>query len=474
VSIAGFAAVAVALVRERRASAREHASAERARFEADTAEETITLLTKLLTLADPESARDKPPTVREVVDRGAALVAGELQGNEALRARLLHVLGTVSSTIGANEQAERMLAEALPLRRELYGASDSRSLDTQIALASVVAVRGRPRDARAMFADAQEAQRLAPDPNDRRAADIEHGLGFVTFQLGELSEAIQHFRRAHELRRRAFGDDDRDARRSLSALAAALAQAGQLEQARDALEEVLRLDLASLGETSPTTLNAMMNLATTYTQLGDFAAAEELDRRVLAIQDRVLGPDHVERATTLLNLSGIVLRLGRSDEARALAHAALDIRCEHFAPDDPRIANVYTSLGYLDLERGALASAQAWFETAYANLLRQRGPGHFDTLSAANNLADVYQRTGRAAEAEALARTVLAERIKLDPGHRYRLLTETILARSLADLGRHQEARELLREVVSLTADPRELAERSSLLAELDRPRGSR
>jgi RNA polymerase sigma factor (sigma-70 family) len=89
-------------------------------------------------------------------------------------------------------------------------------------------------------------------------------------------------------------------------------------------------------------------------------------------------------------------------------------------PGHPDTLNARNSLAAAYLAADRVADAISLFEQTLAVLLGQLGPGHTDTLTSRNNLASAYQDAGRLAEAIQLYELNLAERERLldadDPG----------------------------------------------------------
>src|SRR5262249_10525114 len=78
-------------------------------------------LVEILEQPDPTVAHGQEPTLRQVLERGAARVARELADQPELQARLLETIGRVDLNLGQFDAAEPPVKEALELRRKLRG-----------------------------------------------------------------------------------------------------------------------------------------------------------------------------------------------------------------------------------------------------------------------------------------------------------------------------------------------------------------
>ena len=117
--IAGLTAVYT----RRLAAERDRAEHERAR-----SAKVSDLLMGLFTSVDPYQPGVQPrePTVRALLDAGAARVQNELIGDPTLQAEMLTLMGRTYRRLGVYEQAQGLLEQALATNVELYGGDDVR------------------------------------------------------------------------------------------------------------------------------------------------------------------------------------------------------------------------------------------------------------------------------------------------------------------------------------------------------------
>ncbi len=200
--------------------------------------------------------------------------------------------------------------------------------------------------------------------------------------------------------------------------------AGQARQAI-VLGEPLVADLERvLGPDDPSTLAARNNLANAYQAAGRADEAIALHEQVLADRERVLGPDHPHTEQSRNNLAAAQRAAGRADEAAADERAAADPQAATPQEQTP------SGLGPIALH-----------EQVLADLERELGPEHPDTLAARNNLALAYQAAGRTGEAIALHEQALAERERvLGRDHPGTLNSRSNLAVAYQAAGRTDEA----------------------------------
>jgi ATP/maltotriose-dependent transcriptional regulator MalT len=133
---------------------------------------------------------------------------------------------------------------------------------------------------------------------------------------------------------------------------------------------------------------------------------------------------------------------GGYDRARWHGETALDLARSSGRIRDMAVAE--NNLTWYEIREGDLAAARR--RLAAADRLATRSGEHRLRALAVANLAEVARLDGHPEEAERLGRRAIAELEVLgDPGHRRRVLATVGLA--LADAGRLDEAREVLREL---------------------------
>ena len=293
---------------------------DRARLEAEKAVRVGELLGGLFTSADPYESREKrEPTVRDVLDAGAQRVERELAGQPELQVEMLTVLGRVYYRLGAYDQSQRLLEQALRLGRAT--AAEARRLaQTLNDLGAVLAERGEHARAAGILEEAVTLRRTqVVEPQELAVTLVE--LGRVYSDLGSLERAEPLLREALEIRRRVLGDHE-DTATSLSDLGLLLRQKGDLAGAEQVLRETLDLTRRTHGAQHPDVGTALGNVALTLMDNGQYVAAEPLIREALAISLKSLGKDHPDYAFKLNNLSGSLREQGRHEEAAAALQEA--------------------------------------------------------------------------------------------------------------------------------------------------------
>ncbi|HSL84275.1 MAG TPA: tetratricopeptide repeat protein, partial [Thermoanaerobaculia bacterium] len=457
----------------------ERAAAEAAREEA---EEVSAFLVSLLEGASPEEARGREVPVRELLDRAAARIDGDLAGRPAIRGRILTVLGSLYTRLGDLERAEALLLDALALRREDrpadgtahatllsalgalrywqgdYGAARRRYQEALAAIpedgdpaargaalhgvATVAIEQGEVEEARALLEDLVASRRSQDPPRPLDLASAVTELGRVEHLAGDLQRARELMEESLRLSE-PYGRNHPSRSTHLSNLAMIHHDLGDLDRAAAALEESLAIDRAVLGERHHLVGLTLANLARTYRAAGRYAEAEAAYRETLSIYRETVGPDHQWVGMTLGNLGKLHRDLGRLEAARRELTEAEEIQRAAVGEDAPAMGAVLYQRGWLELDLGARERAAELFGRALAIFRRadERHPHAGLGLEALGVLHLTAGRPEQAVEDLSLGLSIQEEAFGADDARAARCRARLALA--LVAAGRGEEARPL-------------------------------
>lgn len=413
-----------------------------AETEAETARQATDFLVSLFSVADPSEARGNTVTAREILDRGALRIESDLARQPAVQANLMHTMGEVYTGLGLYEPASRFLAEAVSLRHALETGPSPRLVDSSNSLGKALYLKGEYAAAGEVFADALQAARRLNDGPSPMASRAMNGLADVHTQSGDDEAAERLYRDALVMDLAMHGDRHPDVARSLAGLARSLLFQGRFEEAEPLFRQSLDIRIETLGDDHPLVAETGNNLASLYYLAGDHAGAEREFRAALPRYRHIFGNEHPEVSSVINNLGRVLLERYRLAEAEELLREALAIDRQLKAPQHDDLVFPLNSLGLALLARGKPDEAEPLLEEALAiaRLHRHRMEGPI-----LGNLADLYCRAGRHAEAaEALA--AAAARLADDyPGEDWRHANfDSIRGGCLAAQQRYAEAEPLL------------------------------
>jgi tetratricopeptide (TPR) repeat protein len=403
VILAGIAAL-VGFYTVRLASERD-----RARTEAAKSATITELLTSLLTGADPYATRESEPTVRNILDAGAARVQKELADQPELKAEMMTVIGRVYQRLGHVDRATPLLEEAYKIGRD---AGDSARLgSTMTEFGVLIRDRGDPVAATAILEEALAMRRRVLGTVDKDVAVTLVELGRAFEDRGMYDRAEPLLREALAIRQQVFGDEHRETATSKSALAL-----------------VLRLR-------------------------GDIAGAEPLFREALETSRRVLSDDHPNVGAGWNNLGLLMLEKRDFAAAEPMFRQALAIRRKHFGDRDPSVWPNMNNLGVSLREQGKFAEAATVLGDALAIVRSSTGNVESAIATLMLNLGKVYLATNEPARAERALRDalVLEQRLAIDETRV--AYAKSALGAALLELRQYDEAERLLSDASAVLKD---------------------
>jgi tetratricopeptide (TPR) repeat protein len=409
----GVASVLATLALLARNEAQEQRT--RAEIEATTARQTSEFLVQLFQVADPSEARGNTITAREILDRGAARVDGDLAAQPVVRANLMRTMGRVYTGLGLYEQATDLLERALAVRKEIGTAPTPETVATANALGEALFEKGEYEAAEAVYTDAlRAAQALYPD-GDAAVTRALSGIGDVRTRLDDYTGAEARFVDALAMDRRLHADANPDVARSLAGLALALLYQERFSESEAAFREALDIRKRTLGSDHPLVAQTLSDLGLALNLSGRAREAEPLTREAADIYRRILGNDHPFVSSLLNNLARLELERGELVDAEKLLNESLAIDRKRMDPDHADLVYSLNNLGLVQLGLGQDDAALPLLDEALriGNIHQHRMLGQVYS-----NLAEAYRRVGRPTDALAAveaARPLLTALYPNDP-----------------------------------------------------------
>ncbi len=379
---------------------RARAAEQEARVQATAAERVSGFLVSVFNVSNPKVASRRDVTAREVLDEGATRIGRELDGQPAIKARLLDTLGTAYRHIGEPTRAAELLRSAVALYED-------------------------PRVARPLAAAATASQLAVVYANNLPGED-----------------AVGEARRALALRERYAPDDPVALGDSWNTLGVALQAGDQLEEADAALRKGLALRRAAhVGK--DTLASSLHNLGLVAGARGDRKAALEFLSEALALRREISGARSPSYQVTQRLYAVELVRDGQLDKGIPLLQENLRLCLELYGPQSSHTADAHNELGSALHDQGRFRDAS----THYREAMRIAGgeSGESNYLYPLNNLATAYEDMGDTREAVPLFEKSLAlRRAGMEDTAAPVLRAQQNLARVLVADGQLARARPLL------------------------------
>jgi serine/threonine protein kinase/Tfp pilus assembly protein PilF len=401
-------------------------------------------LVSLFNVSDPNEAKGKTVTAREILDRGVAKI-DDLATEPLVQADLLITMGTVYQNLGLYESALPLLEKSLALRRRYAGSDDYETMESINNLATLFQDQGQLDRAETLFREALERRRRVLGPDHADTLNAENNLALVLQMRGKLDEAEPLFRTSLEGKRRTLKGDDADLLPPINNLAMLLKQEGKIAEAKPYLAELVDKARRLLGDDDPHTLTAVSNLGLLLLAEGRPTEAEPYLRDALERRRRVLGPDHPQTLMSMTFVGDCLRQSGRLVDARPYLSDALAGLLRVLTPDHPRTLAAKNFMGLLLQDEDRLPEAERSFREALDGRRAKLGADHGDTIQTMANVASILDEEGQPAAAEPLAREAVERSGRsLSDGSPVRLISVAVLGSTLTRAGRAAEAEPLL------------------------------
>jgi serine/threonine-protein kinase len=391
----------MAVVQGRRAS-RERDRAELARTQSQAVTDFMLELFRSGDVDDTLTASSL--TALDLLRRGAVR-ANALSNQPSVQARLLDVVGQMSLHLGRLDDAERLLDQAIAIRRQRVDEAPAELTTSLIHLAWVHRARNDTERARALVTEALELRQGALPEGHPDVAEALYELGWLTG--GPRQEEL--YRQALDI----LPDTGLLAERRVSllqALSTNQRRQGRLTEALATSREALRVAESAFGRDHHATGDAMVHLADHVRDIeDDQATAEPLYRRGLGLIERQYGANSIRLLHGLHSL-GTLLSTRADAGAEQVFRRAITIRRSATGPEHPQVAEGLQLLAGELARQGRLTEAEALQRQALAHSIRTLGARHpVVTSGRLPRLAAILAQQGRQAEADATFESALAQ-----------------------------------------------------------------
>jgi serine/threonine protein kinase/tetratricopeptide (TPR) repeat protein len=349
-----------------------------------------------------------------------------------------HDLAVLYHSEGKYPQAEVLLKEVLAARTARLGPDDPATLTTQHRLALAYKSQLKFESAEALYKEVLAARtaRLGADHLDTVATKDMLGVVYHARGKHALAEALHKEALAVQTDR--LGADHTDTVTTRHHLAEAYHAQEKFELAEVNYKEVLANRIATLPADHPYTLACREDLATLYRDRRQYDLAEAQYKQVLAASTARRGADHPATLYCRHKLGVLYRSMNRLDEAIGLMEETVR-RAK--ATEHPAALGMESVLADTYCDAGRFADAVPLLEDVH----RRATATDFDLAAIDNALLTAYVKTGKSAEAVALAREeAQAARRQFPPGSAELAAALAPAGQALMEVGAHVDAEPLL------------------------------
>jgi non-specific serine/threonine protein kinase/serine/threonine-protein kinase len=321
---------------------------DRANREAEVASTVSQFLVGLFEVSDPDEARGKTITAREILDKGTRDIEYSLSGQRDVQARLMITMGKVYTNLGLYEKAEPLLKEALETQRQVLGDQHPNTLTALNEMANLYWHQGRYRDAEPLYVELVESRRRVLGEEHPDTLGAEFDLASLYTATNRNDEAERLILETLEAQRRVLGEEHPDTLSSMGCLSNIYFSLRRYEDAEPINVKILELRRRTLGDNHPDTLLAIHNLAVSYHYMDRYDEAEPLYVECLKAERVILGELHPDTILTTEMLGWLYLKQQRYDEAEARLLAAHQSALSAFGSSNSKTQRII-KLGLIEL-----------------------------------------------------------------------------------------------------------------------------
>jgi serine/threonine protein kinase/Tfp pilus assembly protein PilF len=393
-----IAAFSIGMSIQARRIARER---DRANQEAETSKQLSEFLVGLFTVSDPGEARGNSVTAREILDKGAQKIEGELGDRPIPKAEMMRTIGGVYTSLGLYKQAQPLLEKSLAITRTAASSTPLAKSNSLLQLAILYDTQGRFTEALPLAQESLLIREKALGPEHLDAARALLEVGIIHRKTGKYADAKRCLERSLAIREKALGPEHVEVMDALSHLGWLYTLMRNYPEATRCYERVLAVR-EKLGPDQPEVAMALSDLGLVRVDMGDYDAALKFLQRALAIREKVLGPNHYEVANTVDGIGTVFWYQGKLQEARPYYERALEIREKAFGPEHFHVAGSLHNLALLLSTMGEEEKSRPLDERALAIEEKVFGPENPNLAQGFYNLAILLSRLGEYSEARRL------------------------------------------------------------------------
>jgi serine/threonine protein kinase/tetratricopeptide (TPR) repeat protein len=398
--------------------------------ERDRAQQVSGFLVDVFSKADPFNAQGRESTAKDLLDRGAERIKGNVNLQPEVRAQLLESIGLAYRRQGLSERAIPLFEEAVAIRRQ------ERPLDNgHVAVALANLARALTDAGNLVSAEAylRQAVTLSESGGEARAietADILVQYGnFALEAKSDPARGSELFGKALIIYRGAIGNQNLQVAATLNGLATAAVWMSDYPLAEHYQREALGIFQATVSRNHPDNAVALATLGYILTQREKYTEAEQDLNEALQIERSVFGVDNQRTAAIEADLGILYNREGDTVRAVAATQNALRIARDRLGANHYRVGYYLDALATLYLKANDLAAAETDARQALAVYAQALPARHLYVASTHQVLGEVLLRRGSLAAAETELRTALEMNTSLAGPDSWRA------ARSEASLG---------------------------------------
>ncbi len=309
----------------------------------------------------------------------------------------LNEIGEIYYRTGEYERSLQYTQQALDIKRKIFGIDYFDNVINLHDLATLYTRMGLYNEAIPLLNESLAISKKYFGEDVVYAFDL-HPLAEVHEYLGEYDKALPLYQKALLIQGR-----DSKANfyypRTLHSIASLFTKLGQYDKAIDLFKQTLELKKEVFGELNPEYTKSLNSYAEVCLLKGDYANALSLQKQSLDLNKKLFGGTHPGIAAGLYNLAALYYYQDRPQKAKELCNSALQLQIRMLGQRHPDVARTYDMLGDIDQQLNLYETAREYYQKAFEIRKNAMSATHPDYIQSQYNLAVIYIREGKIAEA---------------------------------------------------------------------------
>lgn len=385
----------------------------------------------LLAAASPEES-SSDVTALQLLDRASRRVEVRFVDRPLVAAAIHHTLGAAYGQLGAFDQAQHHLDQAIGIRRKWAGAEAADTVRSELVQAGLLGHRQQFAEAEAEFSRLMPRARRLLD-RDPALYTALNDLGTIYASMGRSDEAIQALMESLDGRREVLGENEPQVIVTMSNLAQAFDVSGDTVRSLELMVQAMKIAERLPDEPRMLLIGLSNNIGATYQDMGQYADAAPYLRRAADLASQEFGAENPVTLTIQANLAGLEARVGDPMRAAELYASVARAQTTLLGPNAFDTLAARYGHSNSNLLGGRSAEAVDGFEMLLPDVESALGARHWLTGQTHSSLAVALQRIGRIDEATVHARSAVEIFEEIYESGHSRLDSARALLQSLMD-----------------------------------------
>ena len=308
------------------------------------------------------------------------------------------LLAVVYNGMGQDDKAIPLLIKAMEYYKNEKGETDAEYASSLNKLAKVYESLGLYNNAEPLFISAVEIRKKANGSESLEYATTTNNLGLLYKNMGKPEKAEPLLLSALQIRKKIGGENSDEYANSLNNVAVFYAALGQNEKAENYYKKAASIFKKNNGAASSAYITCLANIAELYTDVFRYKEAEQILLEASTLIKDNLKENWTGNQTITRTLGQLYLSMNEFVKAEPLLLKVLS-KEEEKSNTTLEYAGALNDLAYLCNFTNRISEAESLYKKSAAVIKKNFGNKHADYSSAISNLAELYRKQGRYAEA---------------------------------------------------------------------------